>query len=442
MHIGTKRIRFASVALLSGVLATTGCGILDVSNPNNLVEENLATTQAANAVVNGALSLAAVAISDVWQAYEIAGDGLTWIGSRDGWREIDIGALSNTENEFLDVTYPELAQARWMADQAVDLVKVHVDEGLTQFNATLAKGYLIAGTVYTVIGEVQEDMTFSDKLEAGAPVGEAGMLAVFDDAVSRLDQAVTLARAAGNSEIETRALAMRARAKFAKGIRQKIKPTPNTANPLVQDAGAVADAQAALALMGGTDWRWQFQYSASTITNQLASWINSRAENQVGSDYVSVDPAAIKTITGIVLMDPLTNAPDREITRRVNEFFVEGQIYQPLTIIDERQMHMIIAEDALARGDNAAFTDAINDIRVTLDGVTAYSGQIPAIDMLRHERRVNIFLTGQRLADMYRFGVVDDVWLPTSDTQQNPGKLLPISITEIRANCHLNGLGC
>ena len=167
MHIGTKRIRFAGVALLSGVLATTGCGILDVSNPNNLVEENLATTQAANAVVNGALSLAAVAISDVWQAYEIAGDGLTWIGSRDGWREIDIGALSNTENEFLDVTYPELAQARWMADQAVDLVKVHVDEGLTQFNATLAKGYLIAGTVYTVIGEVQEDMTFSDKLKAG-----------------------------------------------------------------------------------------------------------------------------------------------------------------------------------------------------------------------------------------------------------------------------------
>lgn len=441
MHIGTKSTRVAAAALV-GVLATTGCGILDVNNPNNLTEDSLQKTQAANAVVNGALSLAAVAIPDIWQVYEIAGDGLYWIGSRDAWSELDFGFLNSSANEFADVAYPELAQARWMADEAVRLVKVHVDEGLTEFNGTLAKGYLIAGTIYTVIGEVQQEMTFSNKREAGAPVPAAQMLGVFDDAVSRLDQAVTLARAAGDAELETRALAMRARAKFAKGIRQKIQPSVNTSDPLVSDAGAVADANAALALMGGTDWRWQFHYSASTITNPLASWINSRAENQVGLDYVTVDPTAVKIITGIALNDPIDGGPDREITRRVNEFFVSGLVYQPQTVVDERTMHMIIAEDALKRGDAATFTSEINAVRVGLDGLTPFSGQISDMAILQHERRVNTFLTGQRLADMYRFGIVDDLWQPNGQTLSAPGTLLPITITEIRSNCNMNGVGC
>ncbi|MEZ4414570.1 MAG: hypothetical protein R3E10_02335 [Gemmatimonadota bacterium] len=437
----TMKKTFA-VAALVGVFASTGCGILDVNNPNNLTEESLSKTQAAAAVVNGALALAAVAVSDIWQVYGVATDELVWTGSRDAWQALDYGFLSNAENEFTDVAYPELAQARWMADEAVRLVKVHVDEGLTEFNGTLAKAYLTAGTLYTVIGEVQQEMTFSNKREAGAPVPAAQMPSVFDDAVSRLDQAVSLARAAGDGEVETRALAMRARAKFAKGIRAKIQPSVNTASPLVQDAGAAADANAALALMGGTDWHWDFEYSASTVTNQLASWINSRAENRVGPAYVVPDPLDIKKFIGISLEDPIDGGPDREIDRRVNGFFVAGLVYQPLLIVDERQMHMIVAENALAGGNSAAFADAINAVRVDLDGVTAFSGQISDRAMLEHERKVNTFLTGQRLADMYRFGIVDADWQPNGDARSAPGTLLPITITEIRSNCHMNGVGC
>jgi hypothetical protein len=49
---------------------------------------------------------------------------------------------------------------------------------------------------------------------------------------------------------------------------------------------------------------------------------------------------------------------------------------------------------------------------------------------------------GTRLMDMYRFGTVDPRWESASDAVRNPGQMLPITITEIRANCHLNDNDC
>ena len=65
-------------------------------------------------------------------------------------------------------------------------------------------------------------------------------------------------------------------------------------------------------------------------------------------------------------------------------------------------MHLILAENSLANGDNAGFTTHINHIRA-MDGLTEYSGQIDAQEMLLHTRRVNLFLQGRRLSDHYRF---------------------------------------
>ena len=440
---------------VAAMTALGGCDILDVENPNNLVQEDIEAVAAAAALVNGAFAQAAEGVSDTWLVYLVVSDELVWNGSRDAWGALDQGFLGDPNNEFVDGAFPDIAQARWTADNAVEIIQGHVDSGETTLQDELANAQLIAGTVYTVIAETQEETTFSDMSEAGPLVDAAGMIGVFDQAISHLDNAVTNAQAAGDSEIEVRALAMRARAKQSRAIRQKIQPTPNTADPLVSDAGATADAQAVIDMVGGTDWRWQFEYSASTLDNNISSWINSRAEIQVGANYVDVDPEAPKKITATALLDPITAEPDREITRRVAENFQEGQIYLPLTIVDERMMHLILAEAALADGGD--FAGAINEIRVELDGITGFSGQIPAQDMLIHERSVNTFLMGVRLGDMYRFGLQDLgdaegkdprdgigtlLWQPAGETVTAPGTLLPIAITELRANCNLNGQGC
>ena len=119
----------------------------------------------------------------------------------------------------------------------------------------------------------------------------------------------------------------------------------------------------------------------------------------------------------------------------------KGGVYPDLTIASTRLMHLILAENGLAAGDNAKFTTHINHIRA-MDGLTPFSGQVPNMDMLKHTRRTNTFLQGLRLADMYRFKVTDSKWQPQAATVTAPGTMRPITIIEIRANCHLNGLGC
>jgi hypothetical protein len=96
-------------------------------------------------------------------------------------------------------------------------------------------------------------------------------------------------------------------------------------------------------------------------------------------------------------------------------------------------MHLILAEDALVKNDMTAFATQINAVRA-VDGLTPWSGQIPALDMLKYERRAALFVTGVRLLDMYRFGIKDPLWHANSDVLGKPGTLLPITCIEANAN--------
>jgi hypothetical protein len=270
------------------------------------------------------------------------------------------------------------------------------------------------------------------------------MHTVLDQAIQKLDRAVTIARELNDAALETRALAVRARAKHSRAIWSKIKPSI-AANPLVDAAGAVADAQAVLARVDA-DWSYQLTFSAATISNNMAEWINSRGENQFDTaSVVFVTQANRRAITGVRLRDPINDIPDPVITAKLTEWKSgpiggTGNIYPPLTVVSARMMRLILAEDALAKGNNADFATHINAVRA-LNGLTPYTGQIPALDMLLHSRRVNLFLMGLRLNDMYRFRIRDRHWLPNSDAVLRPGMLLPISIVERRANPFLSGSG-
>src|SRR5690606_32786155 len=113
---------------------------------------------------------------------------------------------------------------------------------------------------------------------------------------ARRDRAAAIAQKLGEADLGTRVLAVRARAKHSRAIWDKIKPTPNTAAPLVSSPGATQDAQAVLARVP-EDWTYKITFSAATITNDMAAWINDRAENQIDLNIVEVDPGAVKQIT-------------------------------------------------------------------------------------------------------------------------------------------------
>ena len=413
-------------------VALSGCGLLDVDNPNALVQEDIEKAAAADAAVNGAQAIVASGIAGIYAAFSTIGDEITWIGSRDAWNELNQGTPDNPGNEFADGSFPGIAQARWMSKFAVELMQGHVSEGGdAAMQGRLARANLYAGVAYSAIAQMFDDFAFSNRTEPGPLIGPDNMGGVFDQAIQYFSDAM-----AGGGDTAMRAQAARAQAYHQKAIWGLLNPAGSVpGNPLVNDGNANSDAQAVLAQVEGTDWAYRFAYSGATVGNNLAWQVTERGELQIGPDYVTLDPTDPKKITEHILMDPIEAALDTRYDAFVSEFLVADG-YAPVTVVSERGLRLILAEAALASGDEGGFTNHINMIRDGLDGLTPYSGQIPAIEMLQHERRVNLFLQYKRLQDHYRFGVPSSNWVGGSKALTAPGTMLPITRIEILANCH------
>jgi hypothetical protein len=233
-------------------------------------------------------------------------------------------------------------------------------------------------------------------------------------------------------------MAMRARAKFDRAIWQKLNPSGTTpAQPLVDDPAAATDAAAALPLLG-SDGRFQLvvQSGMSYSNCYLPNCANSRQEIRFDPTVATYNYTT-RALT-VALLDPITGAPDPRIAPTINDFVnpAAGTNFIAVTVTGTRDMLLIIAEVALARGEMDTFRTRINELRAlnALPPWTGDAGQPSALDMLIHERRANLYLQGRRLNDMYRFGIVDPRWAPDSDAATCPGSMLPINNAERLTN--------
>jgi hypothetical protein len=430
-------------ALSVAVLAACS-SLLDVENPNNVNQDNLNNPAAAAALANGALSATARALGNVLTPYSEATDELTWIGSRDAWNDLDEGYLTGITNEFVDAAFPQVAQSRWLSDEAIKRLSAFDVAGQLADRNLLARSYLYGAIAYTMIGDMFDDFPIgSDRTVAAAPLGPANMAQVYDTAIVYTTRGIAIAQSTGDADLELTLTAMRARARHAKVVWQMLNPfTPATlTNPFVNDAAAVTDATAALALAAGTpDWMYRFEYSSETIGTSIGFEVNQRLESRFGDLYI-VPTADNKRVDSIRLVDPIDNVPDPVLSATISEF-VSGVQYGPLTVVSSREMYLILAEARLAQNDSVGASTFINNIRA-LDALTPYdplnAAHPRARAMYQHERRVNLFLQGRRLADHYRFGVPADKWPTTAEAVQKPGTVFPITNTEILSNCHIQG---
>jgi len=427
--------------LLLPSLLFVGC-TLDADNPNNLLEEQLNIT-AFPPMVNGLEGVLVRAYGNILAPYSVASDEMIWIGSRDAWQQLNFGNVDNINNEFIDGAFFPVNEARYWADAVISK-----GEEFSSSNAftpsdksDLVRAYWYGAIIYIVIADMFDDFVVgSVKTEGSPPVGAANMSSLYDTAISYLDKALAL-----NSGLTAPLKATKARAHFSKGIWSKTNPV-NTASPLVSSSAAAALAQEALAALG-EDFYVNLLTSGSapqTIGGlDIAGEVNDRLEMRISDTYVissdSKRPDAYTDddpSTTISLMDPIDNIADPALFKLVADFTI-AQLYPEYPVVSGREMHLIIAENALATGDNATFTTHINKIRA-LDGLTDYSGQIDAQDLLEHSRRVNLFLQGRRLADHYRFGKPSEYWISTSPAINSPGSFFPITISEIQSNDNID----
>lgn len=425
--------------ILFGAIAAflvAGCNILDVDNPNSLVEDDINNPVTAEFLVNGAEATVADGVSGFLAVYSVASDELNWVGSFDAWQDVMIGNFEDRTNQFIDQEYPTVSRARWWADDVIERVEQFDADGLLNDETQKSRAYLYGAVIYVTIADMFNNFVFTERAEGGPPVGEENMVGLYDTAIQYIDNG--LAVSGISTELEASLLGMRARANYSKAMWNKMNPSVNTGDPLIDNSAAVSDAQAALNVMA-QDFRYQLNFSPSTLQNYVAQQTNQRVELVVNpSVYIVADDDGrrIRNIefpdSTVQIQDPIDNIPDPALYDALVEF-TEAIEYAPITVVSAREMHLILAEAAAAGNTSVDFDTQINAIR-TLDGLTDYSGQLTELEMLQHTRQVNLFLQGRRLHDMYRFDISSPQWEQNSTAETSPGTFFPIAITECRAN--------
>jgi hypothetical protein len=450
MNVFSKRDRIVPgragrmAAVLSATLFAGACGLLDVTNPNNVVEDALTNPGAATAIANGAGAAVTRSLTAILSPYGAVTDELTYVGSRDAYGYADRGEVSDPFNEFADAAFPYMAEARWTSAQAVERLKAFNADNVLAEKNDLARALLYESIIYTEIGEIYDDFVIeSNKTVAGPPIGEGNMSIVFDSAITQATEG--LAVAGLNKDNKIRLLAMRARAKHSKAIWAKLNgaggapATTPVASPLVNDAGADADAAAALTEMGpGADYKFKLTPQSATLGFPVVgNDLNNRLELRTGDSQAGtpsslcrdatcdswvVPSAAGNTIASVKLTDIInTTLVDPVFQANITECCIKGVLngqgdLVPLTIISAREMLLIRAEHALATGNTAGFTTYINQIRAFNTTLTPYNGTTPAaVEVLKHERFVNLYNQGKRLMDMHRFGIKARKWVPAAE---------------------------
>lgn len=448
------RLRRVALAGAAALLSSIGCkGVLDVNNPNNVIESSLGDPSAATPLASGVVGITIRGVNAMLDPYSTVTDELDFVGSQDGFFQLDVGNVSSPVIQFSDLGFQRLAEARWTADQAIGRFAAWDKAGILPAANRLdyATTYLYAAVVYTTIGDMFDDFAFSDRAVAAPPVGEANMRVTYDTAVAYLDRGLALATAANNVPLQQQILAMRARAKYARALWDKVKPPMRVdasgpqpiASPYVADAGASADAQAALALIGTADWTFTVTPSSQGVAgNNLGSDLNQRREMRIGQAYAQPDPTAQgrnRTLVQnglpvITLNDPVTGQPDIALRNRVRDI-ITGGFYLPMILVSARELQLILAEASLAAGDMSGARTGINAVRTLGGSAGTWDGVSPApLDMLRYMRRVHLFLEGRRLADMYRFGDRDPRWQTGAVAFKARGCFFPITYTERQSN--------
>lgn len=407
------------------VFTMIGCD-LDVDNPNSLLEGDLSDPSAAAALANGAWNASLRGVTYMMMPHAVATDESVWIGSRDAWYQIDKGGMTNVYNEFVDQAWPYISEGRWMADKAIAVL-----EGLgtdIPDSDDLVLSYLTGAMVRVYIADMFEDFVYSDKTEAGTPIGAANMSQLYDEALALL----TKAQAIATGDNAVKVLSLVARTKHAKAVWGKVNPV-NTASPYVS-AGA-SEAAAAAALMSA-DWKWRMKFSSSTVSNYMSGQINDRQEMDLFQNAL-VEIATPGAGGDPQPNDPVTGLLDSRMSASAAEFRAGGGGTQwaPVTITSLREMHLIIAESKKAGGDDAGCLAELDALRA-FDSLDPYPSGTDAGTALQHERRANLFLQSRRLSDMYRFNLTSTVW---DAVEKSPaGSYFPITISEIRANPNIS----
>lgn len=441
-----KRIVSLSLIVLLAV-GIGACDLLEVENPNTLEQQQLNEPTSAAPMVGGLQSAVTRGVGYIYAPYSSASDELIWVGTRDAYANLSRGNIANPNNEFTDLAFTFVAEAEWTAREFVGRLEGFQEEGTLPDEQLLARAYLYGAIIKTTVGDMFDNWAFSDQREAGEPLGEENMTQLYDQegdgpagALQWVERGLAL-----NAGPQTELQAMKARILFSKSVWSKVHPDGvNTSDPLVSNQAAADAAQAALDSMESDDFIYALPVTSNgDFESYVADQINQRQEiapdTTVYVESVSSDGKVVDEVTFEDPVDEVVHPYLQDVI--TSKYSGQGTQFQDIQIVSAREMHLIIAEVALANGNTEGFDTAINNLR-DLDGLSDYDGPsaegVSRMELLENSRQANLYLQGRRLTDMYRFDEpspgASQGWIEASVAVQSPGTFFPLTGTERRSN--------
>lgn len=371
--------RAAGAALLGLTVALAGCDtLLEVDNPGAIDESDVSDPQFAPEMANAAISEFQENFGFLIFAGAILTDEAVNGHNYEQWQDFDLRLVEDDNTQLADI-YEALQSARATGDDMTARLREVLDA--PQSSKELATALTYAGVSYTYLAEY---FCYAP-VEVEAPAIRSGE--IFERAVTRLDEGIDVAQAAGATQILNLARVFAARASLGAGN--------------LQDAIAYASAVPA-------EFESWVQHTNSPTSLRNYFWTATTGTNTtIGVDVyfrdlgdtrvLHVDTAVTGHNQKTLLWLPYQSASYSEWTAGG-----EGQLFGENTAI--RLASGLEARYILAEAGGMSDTE----LRAFIDERRAVGGQDPftGTDLqaeLRDQRRRDFFLDGHRLGDIRRY---------------------------------------
>ena len=397
-----RAVKGAASAALS-ILMFSACGdLLDVSDPQQYTSDDL--DAALPAVANGVEGAMHQVVDSYVIEQALLGDEYQHTGTWSGYDEIDHGRFQYGTTQS-DGTQNSWLRTQWFAVDAEERFKRVLGE------AEAAASEL---TAQVRLGGAFADLYMGMEFCEGPaePSGPAVTdMQLLQQAVTKFTGAIQTANAAGRADFAMAAQAGRAQAYLVMGDLASA----------ASDAAAIPDG---------------FSYDAVfnvQSTNSVVTLTTKTFNEAAGLMYVWWPQIDLSTSDGF-MRDPWTDVPDPRIP-----VFFDGEVatdnetphysqwkYNDQTddipLVHSDLMRLIEAENLASQSDFPGAMAILNTLRANV-GLAALPDPADAAEMqnyLLSERFAELFMEGQRMVDLHRFDLVDDIFTPLADGER-PG---------------------
>lgn len=369
-------------------LSISGCGIFDVENPGSIVEEDLNIDTAVPAIVAGAGGDLSVAVGNTLGSVVtfsgIMTDELQHVGSYPTWREVDDPNQSiDIQNLTLNGLWQACARARWVADDGVSRIKEILGEDASKSSTDLAQILVYSGFAHLILADLFGDVPFD-----GGPL--VPQMDVYQRAVDRFTEAITVGQNGGAADWVNAAYAGRARAYHEM----------NNLSAAIADANMVpADYRFDSIFSDNSDREKNYSYWANITRNEAS------VSPQIRELYAQTNDSRIRCVYAGVGGDG-----NRDWWTQ----FKYTSFNAPIRLVGWQEMELIKAEAKHQSGDLAGAIEHINKVRaaamddttgMALEARPASSDANEVKEWIIHERSVEFFFEGRRMADCRHFGL-------------------------------------